>query len=1178
MITFPTCALVKALTVFSSIVSFTFAGEVRGIVVSPENEPVPQAIVRLQSGDYDTTDANGQFTLSSPETSTHSPLTKELKRSQFVHQGGTLILNSPRISSARIQAYSINGRIINDQTVQLKNGINQIAPLVTVPGVYIYRVMYEGKTYTHKFVSTGETSLQHFSSGNSLLKPAQQNSRNAFDDTLYVTKFGFERKVSPISYAAGEQKVVLTPVQLTNGVTPGEYQIFSGVDTLGTVYVNPNGVVLDSATIPMKLHCISSSHTHLKTVVGPFDIPENGVVQVGDSLTFSFTENSVRGTYQSSERLYMRTQYECNWTEKYYVNGNLVIQMMKHNNHTFEHEYPTSFSSSFYSITPVVENGRISFFPNRRYFREGEVVRATAHADSGYYVAGWKNPVHDSATVKFTITDNTTIEADIRENYKLDIAVENGDFTLNPQAGSFAPNDTVRIIAKGKVQGIELTKPWEGDILNSSGDTAWVIMDSDKIISCGYPNVFTFDVTVDNGDFSILNGKEYYTDETTDTLKILIDPDYGYVFDSWTGDVLSRNSDTVWVTMDTTKALHLICVPAPKLTIIDSNCTVYETSSRSFYNKNDTVMLTVHTNSDYYVNENCFAGDILRASNDTAWVVMDSSKTVTVTGKQKVKLTIESVNGTFRNSESSNYFLPGDTAKISGWAATGYFVDSTCWSENVFKIVEDTGWVVMEGSTTVTVTCKEAYSLTVTIDDGHITKSPNKTYYSPKDTVKIDATPRYGDAIAAWNGDILRYSGESAWVHMNGNKTVSVTTGPAYKLTVGSNSTASITNTSMKTSFSILETDTVMLIGTPKEHHVNGTWSGDTWKVSGDTAWVIIDGNKSVSFSATPMPSITITEYYGREEADPIVNYYPLGLTSPVELIATPSRPNFAFDRWSGDTFKTNGDTAWVYTNYNKKVSIYYKTTSIIQTYKCDAAPNVVRFTQNDTRVFAQTQKVKHEFDKETGALIGNDPEPFGITTATQAFTPDGSRKVVEVQGDIRVTDRTGTLTTIQSIPLTSTGVHAVAISNDGSIIAAHENDSTIRVWSVASGELLYSVSGIAVSTKPVLAISGDNQSIIVIKSDSRLEKYSISGGSEPEIAFGVIHVNCAAFSLDRSRVVVGSWNRGIAAYDIATGNRIGDNYNPFDGPTYDIDMTNDGTEILIAGGSSSCALIRLPE
>ncbi|WP_438044913.1 TIR domain-containing protein [Sorangium sp. So ce128] len=152
------------------------------------------------------------------------------------------------------------------------------------------------------------------------------------------------------------------------------------------------------------------------------------------------------------------------------------------------------------------------------------------------------------------------------------------------------------------------------------------------------------------------------------------------------------------------------------------------------------------------------------------------------------------------------------------------------------------------------------------------------------------------------------------------------------------------------------------------------------------------------------------------------------------------------------------------------------------------------------------------------------------------AISPDGQR-IVSASDDstLRVWDlATGQL--LSTLEGHSESVKACAISPDGQRIVSASWDKTLKLWDLATGQLLSSLEDHS-SGVEACAISPDGQRIVSASSDSTLKVWDLATGqllctleghSDP--------VAACAISPDGQRIVSASWDTALKVWDLATG------------------------------------------
>ncbi|WP_437581085.1 TIR domain-containing protein [Sorangium sp. So ce887] len=152
------------------------------------------------------------------------------------------------------------------------------------------------------------------------------------------------------------------------------------------------------------------------------------------------------------------------------------------------------------------------------------------------------------------------------------------------------------------------------------------------------------------------------------------------------------------------------------------------------------------------------------------------------------------------------------------------------------------------------------------------------------------------------------------------------------------------------------------------------------------------------------------------------------------------------------------------------------------------------------------------------------------------AISPDGQR-IVSASDDrtLKVWDlATGQL--LSTLEGHSDSVNACAISPDGQRIVSASDDRTLKVWDLATGQLLSTLKG-HFSLVNACAISPDGQRIVSASDDRTLKVWDLATGQLLSTLKGHFSlVNACAISPDGQRIVSASDDRTLKVWDLATG------------------------------------------
>jgi WD40 repeat protein len=153
-------------------------------------------------------------------------------------------------------------------------------------------------------------------------------------------------------------------------------------------------------------------------------------------------------------------------------------------------------------------------------------------------------------------------------------------------------------------------------------------------------------------------------------------------------------------------------------------------------------------------------------------------------------------------------------------------------------------------------------------------------------------------------------------------------------------------------------------------------------------------------------------------------------------------------------------------------------------------------------------------------------------------FTPDGDR-IVSSDGGTRRADGIENGGLVAPIIFTdANALRSAAFSPDGSRIVTASANGTLRIWDTASGQLLFTSSGLL--TLNAAMFSPDGKHIVTASSDSKARIWDTEAGQLLVTFSGhSSHFTAAAFSPDGKRIVTASWDHTARIWDAKSGGLV---------------------------------------
>jgi hypothetical protein len=189
------------------------------------------------------------------------------------------------------------------------------------------------------------------------------------------------------------------------------------------------------------------------------------------------------------------------------------------------------------------------------------------------------------------------------------------------------------------------------------------------------------------------------------------------------------------------------------------------------------------------------------------------------------------------------------------------------------------------------------FTLTIAAAHGSVARSPQKSAYSPGETVTLKATEDTGYSFANWAGDLSGSRNPTTLV-MNSDKTVTanfVANAPVlFTLSVTAVGGTVLKNPD-KTGYGSGETVILQAVPSTGRHFVG--WSGDLTGTN-NPATLTMDGSKSVTVNfAADTYSLTINSTHGAVTRNPDKVVYGYGEAVTLSAVA---QTGYEFDSWTG--------------------------------------------------------------------------------------------------------------------------------------------------------------------------------------------------------------------------------------------------------------------------------------
>jgi hypothetical protein len=214
-----------------------------------------------------------------------------------------------------------------------------------------------------------------------------------------------------------------------------------------------------------------------------------------------------------------------------------------------------SFTLNTYGLEiPDAAGGSVTKSPDQAKYNHGETVALTAVVNPGYSFTKWLvDDLSDSNNpAKLVMDADKSVTASFTLNtYGLEIPdAAGGSVTKSPDQAKYNHGETVTLTAVAN-DGYVFTS-WSDD-LSDSNNPAKLVMDADKSVTANFVlKTYTLTITAVNGVVTKSPDKASYNHG--DTVKLKADPNIGYSFTNWSGD-LSGSTNPATLVMDADKSV-----------------------------------------------------------------------------------------------------------------------------------------------------------------------------------------------------------------------------------------------------------------------------------------------------------------------------------------------------------------------------------------------------------------------------------------------------------------------------------------------------------------------------------------------------------------------------------------------------------------------------------------------
>ncbi|MBN1481544.1 T9SS type A sorting domain-containing protein [candidate division KSB1 bacterium] len=593
--------------------------------------------------------------------------------------------------------------------------------------------------------------------------------------------------------------------------------------------------------------------------------------------------------------------------------------------------------------------GSANLSPGDHDYPENTQVALEAYPNTGYRFSHWEGDVANSHSENTTIImssdKDVVLHFDPIPQYTITIQPPDEAMgTTDPPAGTYTLYEgesiTIRAIPYSDYEFVN----WNNDPTLTS-QTITITATSNKTYKPYFKEKddVTLTMEVNNGamgDVTPAVGKHTYNKGNVITLEA--DPEPGYRFSHWDGDVAEKFAATTTIIMDENKQVtanfdHIIYRLFMDKT--DGGSVTPPVGTHT-YKSWKTVDLLAEPAPGYKFTG--WTGDV--ADRD------DPSTTIVMSGDQHVKANFASAGtstltlsvspagkGETKPSVGTHGYNDGDVVSIEAYPiVTGWVFDE--WEGDVADPDKDKTTVTINGDKSVTAKFRydpDYYTLTLKVSPnsswGYTTPAVGTYNYAVGETVTITATPQTGYYFVSWSGGVTNPGNPTTTVIMDSDKTITATFAsnppPEYKFTIDVTPAIGGTTTPAVGSYYHPQGTVIKISAHPNYGYRFLYWTGDVAEQMNPNTTVKIDADKGVTAHFEPAPKRTLTMAINDTAAGsvvPAVGEHQYLDGTVVKIQATPNY-GYYFDHWEGEVDNPWNANTVVTMDKDKKVkAIFY--------------------------------------------------------------------------------------------------------------------------------------------------------------------------------------------------------------------------------------------------------------
>lgn len=153
--------------------------------------------------------------------------------------------------------------------------------------------------------------------------------------------------------------------------------------------------------------------------------------------------------------------------------------------------------------------------------------------------------------------------------------------------------------------------------------------------------------------------------------------------------------------------------------------------------------------------------------------------------------------------------------------------------------------------------------------------------------------------------------------------------------------------------------------------------------------------------------------------------------------------------------------------------------------------------------------------------------------------------------------------------------VLAVTVTPDGQRVISASEDQTLKIWDLASGECLHTLRGHTDNVNAVV-VTPDGERIISVSDDQTLKIWNLAGQLIRSLPHRVSSAYWVPLICDEQRIISASWDQTIKVWDVASGQLLDTLTGHTDRINYLL-LSPDGQQIISASNDRTIKIWRAP-